>query len=137
MKTLRKPSLAAFFLVSSVLAGCAVAPPEPPEDAVRQRAQQWLDALMDFDIEGIYGFTTPAYRSAHSARFYSKNYAGRNMWKTAELGNVQCDAADAFGLCKVEVVVTYRGFNMKDDMTTVLTESWTEVAGVWYSQPRQ
>ena len=92
---------------------------------------------MDFDIEGIYRFTTPAYRSAHSARFYSKNYAGRNMWKTAELGNVQCDAADAFGLCKVEVVVTYRGFNMKDDMTTVLTESWTEVAGVWYSQPRQ
>ena len=52
MKTLRKPSLAASFLVSSVLAGCAVAPPEPPEDAVRQRAQQWLDALMDFDIEG-------------------------------------------------------------------------------------
>ena len=137
MKTPSQSSLAAFLLVGGVLAGCVVAPPEPPEDAVRQRAQQWLDALMHFDIEGIYRFTSPAYRSAHSARFYAKNYAGRNMWKTAELGDVQCDAAHAFGLCKVEVVVTYRGFNMKDEMTTVLTESWIEVAGVWYSQPRQ
>jgi hypothetical protein len=40
-------------------------------------------------------------------------------------------------VCKVDVVVTYRGFNMKEDMTTVLTETWIEVDGTWYSQPEQ
>lgn len=120
-----------------LLAGCVSLPAVSPEDAARERAQAWLDALMAFDIDGIYSFTSPAYQTAHSARFYSKNYAGRNMWKTAELGDVRCDNADDFGVCKVDVVVTYRGFNMKEDMTTVLTETWIEVDGTWYSQPRQ
>ena len=91
---------------------------------------------MDFDIDGIYRFTSPAYQSAHSARFYSKNYAGRNMWRTAELGEISCDQAEAFGFCAVEVIVTYRGFNMSEEMTTVLTETWVQIDDMWYTQPR-
>lgn len=122
--------------VAMILSACATAPLSP-EEAVRVRAQAWLDALMQYDIEGIYSYTSPAYQSAHTARFYSKNYAGRNMWKTATLGDIQCDAPNEFGLCTVDVVVTYRGFNMKDDMVTTLRETWIELDGVWYSQPRQ
>ena len=81
----------AYFLIG--LSGCASVPVQGPEKQVRSRAQAWLDALMDFDIDGIYRFTSPAYQSAHSARFYSKNYAGRNMWRTAELGEISCDQA--------------------------------------------
>ena len=118
------------------LSGCASVPAQGPETQVRSRAQAWLDALMDFDIDGIYRFTSPAYQSAHSARFYSKNYAGRNMWRTAELGEISCDQAEAFGVCAVEVIVTYRGFNMSEEMTTVLTETWVQIDDMWYSQPR-
>lgn len=124
----------AYFLIG--LSGCASLPAQGPEEQVRSRAQAWLDALMDFDIDGIYRFTSPAYQSAHSARFYSKNYAGRNMWRTAELGEISCDQAEAFGVCAVEVIVTYRGFNMSEEMTTVLTETWVQIDDIWYSQPR-
>ena len=124
----------AYFLIG--LSGCASLPAQGPEEQVRSRAQAWLDALMDFDIDGIYRFTSPAYQSAHSARFYSKNYAGRNMWRTAELGEISCDQAEAFGVGAVEVIVTYRGFNMSEEMTTVLTETWVQIDDMWYSQPR-
>lgn len=124
----------AYFLIG--LSGCTSVPAQGPEEQVRSRAQAWLDALMEFDIDGIYRFTSPAYQSAHSARFYSKNYAGRNMWRSAELGAITCDQAEAFGVCAVEVVVAYRGFNMSEEMTTVLTETWVQIDDKWYSQPR-
>ena len=104
--------------------------------AVRVRAQAWLDALMAFDIEGIYSFTSPAYQSAHSASYYSRNYAGRSMWKTASLGVISCDGAEEYGVCKVRLVITFRGFMMEEDMTTELTETWIDIGGVWYTQPR-
>ena len=127
-------AVSAYFLV--VLSGCTGVPAQDTETIVRSRAQAWLDALMDFDIDGIYSFTSPAYQSAHSARFYSKKYAGRNMWRSAELGEISCDQAEAFGVCTVKVLVTYQGFNMREEMTTALTETWVQVDGVWYSQPR-
>ncbi len=128
--------LAVFVYFLIVLSGCTSVPAQDTEEIVRSRAQAWLDALMDFDIDGIYMFTSPAYQSAHSARFYSKNYAGRNMWKSAELGKIRCDQAEAFGVCNVKVIVTYQGFDMREEMTTSLTETWVQIDGVWYSQPR-
>ena len=119
-----------------LLSGCATPVSESPEVAVRVRAQAWLDALMAFDIEGIHSFTSPAYQSAHSAGYYSRNYAGRGMWKAAELGDIRCDGAEEFGVCKVRLVVTFRGFMMEEDMTTQLTETWIDIGGVWYTQPR-
>lgn len=128
--------LVAVAIAIAILAGCATPVPDSPEVAVRPRAQAWLDALMAFDIEGIYSFTSPAYQSAHSAGYYSRNYAGRGMWKTAGLGDISCDGAKEFGACKVRVVVTFRGFNMQEDMTTELTETWVQIDGIWYTQPR-
>jgi len=119
------------------LSGCATPVPESPEVACRARAQAWLDALMAFDTEGIYGFTTPAYQSAHTVRHYSRNYAGRDMWKTAALGEISCDGAEELGVCEVELVISYRGFLMKETMTTVLKETWVQIDGAWYAQPRQ
>jgi hypothetical protein len=124
------------FFAVVLVSGCATPVSDNPEVAVRVRAQAWLDALMAFDIGGIYSFTSPAYQSAHSAAYYSRNYAGRSMWKTAELGDIQCDGAQEFALCKVTVIVTYRGFAMPEDMTTELTETWVQMGGVWYTQPR-
>ena len=127
----------AIVLISLVmLSGCVTPIPESPEVASRARAQAWLDALMAFDIKGIYSFTSPAYQSAHTARTYSRNYAGRNMWKTAELGEIRCDGAEEFGACKVDLVITYRAPMMREDMTRVLTETWVQIDGRWYTQPR-
>lgn len=127
---------AALLVAAVLVSGCATPVSDSPESAVRVRAQAWLDALMAFDIEGIYSFTSPAYQSAHSAGYYSRNYAGRNMWRTAEVAGIRCDGAEEFGVCKVQVVVTYRGFAMPEDMTTELTETWVQIDGRWYTQPR-
>jgi hypothetical protein len=132
----RRVTAAAFLVTMALVSGCATTALNMPEVAVRERAQAWLDALMAFDIDGIYSFTSPAYQSAHSAAYYSRNYAGRSMWKTAELGDISCDGAADYGSCKVKVVVTYRGFLMEEDMTTILTETWLQIDDVWYTQPR-
>lgn len=131
------PSLKFWICAITVCLTACVSTPQSPEAAVRIRAQEWLDALMEFDIDGIYSYTSPAYQSAHSASFYSKNYAGRNMWRTATIGDVRCDGEPEFGVCKVDLVVTYRGFTMSEEMTTVLTETWVELDGRWYTKPRQ
>jgi len=124
------------FFAVVLVSGCATPVSDNPEVAVRVRAQAWLDALMAFDIGGIYSFTSPAYQSAHSASYYSRNYAGRSMWKTANLGVISCDGAEEYGVCKVRLVITFRGFMMEKDMTTELTETWIDIGGVWYTQPR-
>ena len=129
-------SWASLLAAAVLVSGCATSVSDSPETAVRVRAQAWLDALMAFDIEGIHSFTSTAYQSAHSAAYYSRNYAGRGMWKTATLGDIRCDGAEEFALCKVRVVVTYRGFMMPEDMTTELTETWVQMDGIWYTQPR-
>ena len=128
--------LGAVAIAMAISSGCATPVSDSPEAGVRPRAQAWLDALMAFDIEGIYSFTSPGYQSAHSAEYYSRNYAGRNMWKTAGLGEVSCDGAEEFGVCKVRMVITFRGFMMQEDMTTELTETWVNIDGVWYTKPR-
>jgi hypothetical protein len=133
-------SYSRLFLVCSALilgAACATAPPKSAEEAVRERAQAWLDALMAFDFEGSYQFTTPAYQTAHSVKWYSKNYGGRNMWRSASLGDIRCDESEEFGVCEVDLVLTYRGFNMPDYMTSVVRETWVKSGDDWYTQPRQ
>jgi len=122
-----------FCSMAVCFAGCATMSPVSPEDQVRERAQQWLDALMSYDIERAYEFTSPAYRSAHGLRHYAKAYAGKDMWRSAEVSDVHCDLVAEFGQCDVTFLVTYRGFMMKEDMTTQLPQQWVKVDGEWYS----
>ena len=128
---LTRPSF--LWLQSLFLVACASNVTYSPEAQVRERAEGWLEALMAFDVEEAYAYTSPAYQSAHSTPWYSKNYAGRNMWKSASLGDVRCDELQDFGRCEVDILVTYRGFNMKSDMETVLTEVWVKLDGAWYT----
>lgn len=114
-------------------AGCAALSPMLPEDQVRARAEAWLATLMSSDIEGAYEFTSPAYRSAHGLRHYAKAYAGADMWRAAEVGDIQCDLVGQFGQCDVTITVTYRGFMMRTDMTTDLPQKWVQVDDVWYA----
>ncbi len=122
-----------FWLQLLFLFACVSNNPFVTEDHVRERAQGWLDALMAFDVERAYDHTSPAYQSAHSMAWYSRNYAGRNMWKSAFLGDIRCDGSEEFGRCEVDIIVTYRGFNMKADMETILTEVWVKLDGNWYT----
>lgn len=120
-------------LIVLFLAGCAALPQLTPEEQVRVRAQAWLDRLMSFDMEGAYQFTSPAYRSAHGLRHYAKAYGGRDMWRSAEIAGIECDADDEFGQCIVVLRITYRGFAMTADMTTDLPQRWVQVDGAWFT----
>ena len=124
--------LAASF-IALFFAGCTALPTVTPEEQVRFRAQEWLDKLMAFDMEGAYEFTSPAYRSAHGLRHYSKKYAGKDMWRSAEITRIECDVDGEFGKCIVILSVTYRGFAMDADMTTELPQHWVLVDDAWFS----
>lgn len=117
--------------------GCAGVSLAPPEDQVRSRAEEWLASLMGSDLESAYEFTSPAYRSAHSLRHYAKAYAGRDMWRAAEIGSIECDKVGEFGQCDLILSVTYRGFMMADEMTTDLPQKWVQIDGIWYTTVSQ
>ena len=121
--------------VAACFVGCASTPPPPPEDVVQVRAQAWLDAVVASDIEAMYGFTSPAYQSAHSLGFYAKGYAGRSMWRAARLGSISCDDVEPVSLCKVQIVVSFRGFTMREELETSFMETWVQIDDVWYTKP--
>ena len=125
--------LSALFGVLIAFFGCVASNSISPEYRVRLLAQSWLDAIMAFDVRGAYAYTSPGYQTAHTVAHYSRNYAGRGMWKSAELGAIRCDTIESFGRCEVEVVVTYRGLNMHTDIDTTLTEVWVNVDGNWFT----
>ena len=131
--TVNRFRLSALFGILFALLGCVASNPIASEYRVRLLAQSWLDAIMAFDFQGAYAYTSPGYQTAHSVAHYSRNYAGRGMWKSAVLGPIRCDGIESFGRCEVEVVVTYRGLNMPTDIDTTLTEVWVNVDGNWYT----
>ena len=119
--------------IALLFAGCAALPQLTPEEQVGARAQEWLERLMAFDMEGAYEFTSPAYRSAHGLRHYAKAYAGKDMWRSAEITRVECNVDGEFGECIVTLTVTYRGFAMETDMTTELPQQWVLVDDAWFT----
>ena len=129
--------LTMFFGVGALSLGCASVPPVAPEEEVRPRLEAWLESLLASDLESAYEFTSPAYRSAHGLRQYSKAYGGRDMWRQVEIGEIKCNVTAEYGQCDVVLLVTYKGFLMEHEMTTQLPQTWVRVDDVWYSTPQQ
>jgi hypothetical protein len=114
------------------LGGCSTLDTRTPEEIVADRAQQHLDALMARDYEKAFGYTTPGYRAANTARMYSSAYAGAGFWLGAKVDQVVCTPAEAPVKCEVRAKVTYKAPRQKLDLERILNHRWLNVDGVWY-----
>ncbi|WP_041523941.1 hypothetical protein [Gilvimarinus agarilyticus] len=110
------------------LSGCAMFEPKSDEEAVTQRAQGWVDALLEQDYAAAYEFTSPGFKTRESARKYTKRYAGSGMWTKGAVEKVSCEVET----CDVTVRIHYliKPSNLTASMP--LTESWLKVDGQWW-----
>lgn len=117
-------------LVLPILASLLVACAEPlsPEEAVRLRAQGWMDALLAGDLEGAYGYTSPSYRQFATAGRYHARVEGAGSWDVGEVDTVECEDQ----VCQVRVIVEYEIKQMGVRNRRPLDYKWIEVEGDWW-----
>ena len=113
----------------SVLAGCAAfGLGGPPEEQVRKRATERIDALMMGDFEKSFSYVSPALRETTDWKVHAYRYSGVRTWSRAVVDSVECVESR----CDVRVMVTYQLPLQRMSNTRPLKEVWIEVDGRWY-----
>lgn len=120
-----------------VLAGCATTMSQPPEEAVKARAQERLDLILAEDFVAAYEFLSPGYRSGVSLNDYQRRMLRQRMqWNGARAGASDC-SEDA---CKVRISIDYTIYGALPgvgsfESKAASTEDWVRVNGQWYFVP--
>ncbi|NND66522.1 MAG: hypothetical protein HKN19_02945 [Halioglobus sp.] len=113
----------------SLVTGCAgLGLGGSPEDIVRKRANDRIDALMVGDFEKSFTYVAPALRAVTNWKDHALRQAGVRNWISAAVTEVECDESR----CSVEVLVTYQMPRFKAKNTRPLKEVWIAVDGRWY-----
>jgi hypothetical protein len=99
-------------VVSLFLTGCATPQPvgseqwkESQRAVLTERAEGRWNALIKGDIDKVYTYTSPEYRSVVSLQQYKGKYGHVITWRMAKVGNVSYDDST---VATVSVEVTYR-----------------------------
>ncbi len=107
--------------------GPAPTTPEARQALVTERADARWAALIKGDLDGAYGYMSPASREVLSLDKY-KTTIRRGGFREAKVDSVACDG-DA---CKVRLLLTYDHRQMKG-ITTPIVESWiVDGRQAWY-----
>ena len=131
---------AALVLLVLLLAACAgrAVKPETAEEQVRTRAQERWALMIARDFDAAYAFLTPGTRLLHTQQDFNEKYRNTRVdWKSAEVKEVLCEAADRCTL-KVEVAFALIGGmrgvpNVNGDQ--IINEVWLLEDGSWYHLP--
>lgn len=100
-----------------------------PEEAVKERAQGWMDALLKGDLLGAYNFTSPNYRQFASAGTYHARVGGAGGWDTGTVDAVECEPQ----VCTVRYMVEYEIRRMGGVKNRrPLEYKWVELEGEWW-----
>lgn len=127
----RARRLALGLAAASLLAGCASAP-TAPQDLVRARAQERLDAVIAGQFEKAYGYLSPASRALVSLDAWRATLPRATVWKRAQVHAVECEVLDR---CKTTVVIQHQPLVMGGRMGTIdsaFDETWVLDDGRWW-----
>ena len=120
-------------MVAITAAGCAsIGAPQPPEVVVKERASQRWQALVKYDMEAAYGFTTPAYRAVATAADYRQRMGSAVQWSGVEVVGVRCpDATKCIANVRVEAK-PFLGRRFGDSIVTHVEETWLLQENQWW-----
>ncbi|MES2817365.1 MAG: hypothetical protein V4812_00060 [Pseudomonadota bacterium] len=132
---MRITKLAMIGCLMAVMSACSSFQPKSDIEAVKDRAQDRMDAMLAKDMESAYAFMSPGYRNTHAlSLFVSSLGGGANRLVSAEAREARCDE-DA---CTVFVYAQYRYGSAtatdKDAGAYERTneEKWIKVDGKWW-----
>lgn len=123
-------------LTAVLLTACATVPADPltPEEAVKARAGERWQALIEGDAARAYDYYTEAYRAVTPPDVFARQAASGTIAREAEPVRAECEP----GRCQVVVRLTFPsptgGGHMLD---THRTENWLEEQGKWRYHPRR
>jgi hypothetical protein len=102
----------------AVLGGCAALDSRPPEEVLKERAQQRWDALVKSDFKAAYQYLSPGSRAVLTPEAYAAGLK-TGFWKAATVDRVICERPD---VCEAVMTIEYefRGARVK----TPLKETW-------------
>lgn len=119
-------------LAASFLAGCASLAPAPPEEQVRARATERWQALVAYQMDKAYAFTTPAYRAVASFERDRARYGSAAQWVGAEVVRVSCEPEKCIARVRIDAKPTIPGIGRKTTLSTHADEIWLLVDGQWW-----
>ena len=102
--------------------------PRPPEEAVRERAQAWADALMAEDFEKAWKYTSPNYREFATAKDYIPVVQGSARWTSAKVDSVACTE----DVCDVGIEIEYRINRLNMQNRRSLPYKWVLIDKQWW-----
>ena len=112
--------------ISVVAAGCATLDSRPPQEIVKERAQERAAAVVAGDTKQVYSFFTPTVRNTLKYEDYASNVRV-GFWKAATVDKVVCPKED---VCDVSLSIEYifRGMRIK----TPVGETWIREGREWW-----
>ena len=120
---------------TGLMVACAATAPQvdtTAEDAVRVRAQQRWQALIDGDFAKAYLYAAPSYRALHSlASFQGAKQGATIKWLKAEVAQVNCEPPK----CAVKIVLESKPMTpiaFNGTLTSCLDETWVLEDGAWW-----
>lgn len=128
----RKTALGAV-LAAGLLAGCASVAPATPEEQVRARAIERWQALVAYQMDKAYAFTTPAYRAVASPARDRARYGNAAQWVGAEVVRVTCEPEKCVARVRIDAKPSaIPGIGRKTTLSTHADEIWLLVDGQWW-----
>lgn len=120
---------------ASAAAGVAVS--GDPKAPLERRATDRWKLLIAKDAARAYTYLTPGYRAGTSASDYAVWMGKRQVtWLSAAYSDRTCTSEDA---CKVDLMVQVEtalsGIPGKHQTSSLVTEDWLRIDGVWYFLP--
>ena len=115
-----------FVVAVAGLGGCAALDSRPPEEVVKERAQQRWNALVQSDFKTAYQYLSPGSRAVTSLEGYASGLRA-GFWKAATVDKVLCGNPDS---CDAVLTIEYefRGSRIK----TPLKETWIKEGSSWW-----
>ena len=124
--------------LATLLAGCAFAPPQTPEQAVHQRAQARWQALLKRDFDKAWTYTTPKFRSEVQQGDYKIRFGEKPSWISADVVRVQCHAASCLARIHLTAHNIVPSFARAiPQISSYFDEAWVREDGQWWYEGPQ
>lgn len=114
-----------------LLSACNATPPQTPEQAVTQRAEERWAALVDGDLDLAWTYTQPGYRAVVNQRQYRGRFGAVGEWKGAQIHEVNCQAERCSVRVRLTSVVNMPKFR-NHEIDGFISETWVREDGQWW-----
>lgn len=122
---------AALLVASAAVAGAAPAAPSEAEKVVAQRVTEYWKARATMNLQAVYPFYEPDFRSKFSAEVFARDFRRLNRFAPEFMGveGIAIDGKKATVKVKLK---TKPDVLMGQELVSVVDEVWLDQEGTWY-----